>query len=52
MTEIVIIITVVMILQAYPEAWIYQSVFFKYMQTVACQLYLNKAVKKMLKGEK
>lgn len=39
--EMFIIIMVVMILQVVSKARIYQSVFVKYMQIVACRLYLN-----------
>ena len=41
-----------MILQVYTNVKIYQIMLFKYMQIIVGQLYLNKAVKKMLRWEK
>ena len=50
--KIFIILIMVMILQVYTNVKIYQIMLFKYMQIIVGQLYLNKAVKKMLRWEK
>lgn len=47
MIEMFINLIVVLISQVYTYAKIYQIIHFTYVQFIACQLYLNKAVLKI-----